>query len=84
MYRFEEKQLSFTDFNQPQGLQMNSDLENGEPFMSCNVPTIVKATMPGTGAEKAGFQEGDKLVAVNGVATPSFTQFTEQLKKNRT
>ena len=23
MYRFEEKQLSFTDFNQPQGLQMN-------------------------------------------------------------
>ena len=25
MYRFEEKQLSFTDFNQPQGLQMNPE-----------------------------------------------------------
>lgn len=25
MYRFEEKQLSFTDFNQPQGLQMNTE-----------------------------------------------------------
>ena len=25
MYKFEEKQLSFTDFNQPQGLQMNTE-----------------------------------------------------------
>ncbi len=25
MYRFEEKQLSFTDYNQPQGLQMNPE-----------------------------------------------------------
>lgn len=25
MYRFEEKQLSFTDFNQPQGMQMNTE-----------------------------------------------------------
>ena len=25
MYKFEEKQLSFTDFNQPQGLQMNPE-----------------------------------------------------------
>ena len=25
MYRFEEKQLSFTDFNQPLGLKMNEE-----------------------------------------------------------
>ena len=28
MYRFEEKQLSFTDFNQPQGLQMDQESRN--------------------------------------------------------
>lgn len=64
-------------------LKVNNDIENGEPFMSCNVPTIVKATMPGTGAEKAGLKQGDKLVAVNGVSTPSFKQFTEQLGRNK-
>ncbi|MDO4510897.1 MAG: M50 family metallopeptidase, partial [Bacteroidales bacterium] len=53
-----------------------------EAFMTVNVPTIVKATMPGTGAEKAGLKEGDKLVAVNGVATPSFAKFTAELQKN--
>lgn len=63
-------------------LKVNSDLEKGEQFISCNIPTIVKSTMPGTGAEKAGLREGDKIVAVNGTAVHSFVKFTEQLKAN--
>jgi regulator of sigma E protease len=35
------------------------------------------------GGEKAGLQEGDRLKSVNGVPTPSYTELTAELAKNK-
>jgi regulator of sigma E protease len=35
------------------------------------------------GGEKAGLQPGDRMKAVNGVATPTFTEFSQELLKNK-
>ena len=64
-------------------VQVNEDLENSIPLMYPNVPTVVKEPQPRGGAEKAGLQAGDKLMAVNGVETPNFESFTAQLAANK-
>lgn len=51
-------------------------------FMSLRFPVVIKQLMPGEPASKAGFEEGDHFIAVNGIATPSYTEFQEELKKN--
>ena len=63
--------------------RINDDLENDISFMNVTVPVVVKQTQPRGGAEKAGLKEGDKLLAVNGVSTPDYELFTENLKKNK-
>ena len=63
--------------------QGNEDAKNGQLFMSYRLPVVVSQTQPRMGGEKAGLQEGDRMLAINGVATPSYTEFTTELEKNK-
>lgn len=48
-------------------------------------PSIVGAVVAGSGADKAGLQKADKIVSINGKATPDFTMVKEaiQLEKGK-
>lgn len=63
--------------------QANKDAEAGQAFIAYRLPVVVSQTQPRMGAEKAGLKEGDRLLAVNGVPTPSYTEFTAELEKNK-
>ena len=63
--------------------QANHDAEDGQSFMAYRLPVVVSQTQPRMGGEKAALQAGDHLLAVNGVSTPSYTEFTAELLKNK-
>ena len=63
--------------------QANTDAENGQAFMAYRLPVVVSQTQPRMGGEKAGLQDGDHLIAVNGTPTPSYTEFTKALEQNK-
>ncbi len=63
--------------------QANEDAKNGEIFMAYRLPVVVSQTQSGMGGEKVGLQDGDRMMAINGVPTPSFTEFTAELEKNK-
>ena len=63
--------------------QANSDAENGQAFMAYRLPVVVSQTQPRMGGEKANLQDGDRLIAVNGTPTPSYTEFTKALEQNK-
>ena len=63
--------------------QANRDAEAGQSFIAYRLPVVVSQTQPRMGAEKAGLKEGDRLIAVNGTPTPSYTEFTTELEKNK-
>ena len=48
-------------------------------FASCRMPVVVQNAVAGYGAANAGMQEGDSIIAVNGTATPDYTDFTAAL-----
>ena len=62
--------------------EANKDAENGQQFMVYRMPVVVYDTQNGMGALKGGLQRGDQIIGVNGVSTPSFDIFTEELKAN--
>ena len=61
----------------------NDDAKDGQYFMAYRLPVVVSQTQPGMGGEKVGLQDGDRMLAINGVATPSYTEFTTELEKNK-
>ncbi len=63
--------------------QANEDAQNGQQFMAYRLPVVVSQTQPGMGGEKIGLQDGDRMMAINGVPTPSYTEFTAELEKNK-
>ena len=63
--------------------QANTDAEAGQAFMAYRLPVVVSQTQPRMGGEKAGLHEGDRLMAVNGTPTPSYTEFTAALEQNK-
>lgn len=63
--------------------QANTDAEAGQAFMAYRLPVVVSQTQPRMGGKKAGLQEGDRLMAVNGTPTPSYTEFTAALEQNK-
>ena len=63
--------------------QANNDAEAGQAFMAYRLPVVVAQTQPRMGGEKAGLQGGDRLLAVNGTPTPSYSELTVELEKNK-
>ncbi|MDE6811348.1 MAG: RIP metalloprotease RseP [Muribaculaceae bacterium] len=49
-------------------------------FLTYRIPVEISQVMPGEGASKAGIEEGDRILAVNSVATPSLLEFHEVLE----
>lgn len=48
-------------------------------FAGCRMPVVVQSAVAGYGASDAGMQAGDSIIAVNGAATPDYTDFTAAL-----
>ncbi|MBR5898675.1 MAG: RIP metalloprotease RseP [Muribaculaceae bacterium] len=57
-------------------------LNEEDGFFAYRVPVYVQKVVAGDPASVAGMQEGDHIVAVGGVSTPSFTEFTPALAQN--
>lgn len=74
-----------TIINIPKGYfsQLEADAKNGIQFMTVRMPVVVKSALLNQGGEKAGLKEGDRMVAVNGQPTPSFSEFSTELLKNK-
>ena len=59
-------------------LKANKEIEESKSFfMTYRMPVVVLSTENGMGASKAGLQEGDAIMSVNGIATPSFDLFSK-------
>lgn len=53
---------------------------SGLPFFDiANFPTLVKETAENSPAQNSGILPGDRILAINGVPTPSFGKFKEDL-----
>ena len=63
--------------------QIDEAAKDGESFMEYRWPVVVSQTLLNQGGEKAGLKDGDRMVAVNGVPTPDYTEFTAELAKNK-
>jgi regulator of sigma E protease len=63
--------------------QVDNEAKNGGTFMEYRWPVVVAQTLLNQGGEKAGLKDGDRMVAVNGVPTPDYTEFTAELAKNK-
>ncbi|MDE6290639.1 MAG: RIP metalloprotease RseP [Muribaculaceae bacterium] len=49
-------------------------------FFTYRIPTRITQVMPGEGAAKAGVRSGDEVIAINGAATSSLTEFLSTLQ----
>lgn len=51
-------------------------------FCALRVPVFVKMVQAGDPADKAGIREGDHIIAINDIPTPSFTEFSPLLHQH--
>jgi regulator of sigma E protease len=58
-------------------------VNNETPVMSYRVPVVVLKTVTGENAAAAGMEAGDRIVSVNGVATPSLSEFYPALNSHK-
>lgn len=56
--------------------------ESSEPvvFMAYRIPTHITQVAPGEGAAKAGMKEGDEIIAIDSIPTPSLNDFLHTLQ----
>ncbi len=59
--------------------EMKSDTASVN-FMAYRIPTRVTQVAPGEGAAKAGMKEGDMILAIDSVATPTLMSFLTNLR----
>ncbi len=58
-------------------------LNDEKGFLGYRLPVHIAKVVNGEAAEKAGLKADDQLVSVAGVTTPSYTEFTAELLKNK-
>ncbi|MDE6557394.1 MAG: RIP metalloprotease RseP, partial [Duncaniella sp.] len=56
-------------------------INDDKGFLAYRLPVYIDRLVPGEAAVKAGMKEGDHIVAVDSIATPSFTELTAALTK---
>lgn len=54
-------------------------LNEEKGFMSYRVPVFIAQIQPGSPAEKAGLKEGDRIIAIDTIQTPSYTELVPTL-----
>ncbi len=54
-------------------------INEAKAFMAYRLPVVVAAVLAGQPAADAGLEKGDRIIAVDTVATPSFTELNEAL-----
>lgn len=54
-------------------------LNDEKGFLAYRFPTVVDRVMPGEAAAKAGVAEGDRIIAIDTVATPAFSDLVKAL-----
>ena len=62
-------------------IDLEREAKEGIAFMTPRMPLVVKQTLLNQGGEAAGLKEGDRMIAVNNVPTPTFTEFSTELLK---
>ena len=65
------------------GLNMLEMLQSVPQFMSPIAPAVVDSVLPGSAAQKAGFQKGTRLLAVNGKEISTWTDFDYEVTLRR-
>ncbi|MCM1021505.1 MAG: RIP metalloprotease RseP [Muribaculum sp.] len=56
--------------------------EEKSPMFGYRLPVVVKSLLPGEPAKEAGLLEGDHIIKVDTISTPSYTEFTAALTAN--
>lgn len=56
--------------------------ENNSGVMAYRLPVVVQKVQGGSAAAEAGIQEGDRIVGVGGVPTPSYGELQKELSAN--
>lgn len=63
-------------------LEVFADMEEENRFIALRMPFIVEKIQEGSGAEEAGLQPGDRIVAVNGQEVTFYHELEPQLSKH--
>lgn len=66
--------------NLPENFIMQLNADKGM-FFDYRLPVYIDRIVPGEVADKAELMEGDHIIAVDSIPTPSFSELTEALKK---
>lgn len=70
---------SLVTFNLPKDFAKQMLVANPKEFAVARFPFVIDNFAIGSVAEKAGMQIGDSIVAINGVLTPTFSDFVQEI-----
>lgn len=62
---------------------LNDEVKKGDELIVPRMPVVIAQTQSNMGAEKAGLRQGDRILAVEGDTTPSYTELTPALLKHK-
>ena len=74
---------SLVTFNLSKDFAKQMLVANPKQFAIVRVPFVIDNFALGSLAQKAGMQIGDSIVALNGVATPTFSDFVKQIANEK-
>lgn len=66
----------------PDLLEIFTDSKTADQFITFRTPFAVEEVLPGSGADKAGLQPGDRIVSINGKELFYFDELSKELEAN--